>query len=175
MLADVVAIGQLALKERVVRGVERGHMPLHAVQYVVVAVAARRGLDRVDVRARALLGDRVALAPLAARRRLDVTLYLVGSGDGRQPGRGRRDHPGQRVGDASDLFLDQHLLHRGAAAATELLGQVRCEQAELDSPRGVLGFLVGRQFAARQLDAGLQGDQLVGEQARPGLDLKVLL
>ena len=67
----------LRLEEAVVGRVERGDVHLHAVQDVVVAVPARRGGDRVDVGAGALLGDRVALVALAADRRDDPRLHLL--------------------------------------------------------------------------------------------------
>ena len=97
------------------------HVPLDAVEDPLVAVAAGGRLDRVDVGARALLGDRVALLALAADRRLEVALDLVRRGHRRAPGRrGRRD-PAQRVRHPAHLLLDQDLLQRGAAAAAEVL------------------------------------------------------
>jgi len=62
----VVATGQLGLEEGEVGAVVGGDVPFDAVEQVVLAVPARGGLDRVDVGARALLGDRVALLPVPA-------------------------------------------------------------------------------------------------------------
>ena len=64
---------QLGLEEGEVGAVVRGDVPLDAVEQVVLAVPARGGLDRVDVGARALLGDRVALLPLPRDRRAGRT------------------------------------------------------------------------------------------------------
>jgi hypothetical protein len=91
---------------------------------VAVAVAQRGGLDGVDVGAGALLGDRVALPPLAADGGHHPALELLVGGHLRQPGGGRVDHPTEGVGGAADLLLHQHLLERREAAATELLGHV---------------------------------------------------
>ena len=62
-------VGQHGLEEHVVGLVERRDVPLHAVEDVVVAVAARGRGQVGDVGAGALLGDRVALLHLAAHGR----------------------------------------------------------------------------------------------------------
>src|SRR5215471_19775005 len=99
-------------------------MPFDAVEQVVVAISARGRLDRVDVGAGSLLGDRVALVALASRRWLDVPLKLVCRRDGWQP-RGRcPDHPGEGVRDAANLLLNEDLLQGRASAAAELRRQV---------------------------------------------------
>ena len=77
VLALVLAADELRLEEEVVGAVVRRHVHLLAVQHVVVAVASRGGLDRVDVGAGARLGDRVALVALAADRRLQPPLDLL--------------------------------------------------------------------------------------------------
>ena len=66
VLAGVVTADQLGLEERVRRLVEGRHVPLHAVEQVVVAVASGGGRQVVDVGTRELLGDGVAL--LRSRR-----------------------------------------------------------------------------------------------------------
>ncbi len=76
--AGVRPLGDLRLEEDPVGRVVRRHVHLLAPQHVVVAVAARGRLDRVDVGARAGLGDRVALVPLATDRRDDPPLELLG-------------------------------------------------------------------------------------------------
>ena len=165
-------IGLLGLEEAVVGGVERGHVPLHAVEHPGVAVAAGGRRDRVDVGARALLGDRVALLALAADRGQQVALELVGGGDRREPGRGRGGDPAERVGHPADLLLDEDLLERGAAAAAELARQVGREDAELDRALLVRGGDVVGQ-AAGQLGLDLERDELVGEGAGARLDVLV--
>src|SRR6266702_3539941 len=87
--AGVRTTVQLGLEEREVGGVVRGDVPLDAVQQVAVTVPAGGCLDRRHVGARALLGDRVALLPLAPHGRAHVALELVRGGHRRQPGRGR--------------------------------------------------------------------------------------
>ena len=64
----MLASGELRLEEDPVGRVVRGHVHLRPAQDVVVAVPRRRRLDRVDVRARALLRDRVALVLLPTHR-----------------------------------------------------------------------------------------------------------
>jgi hypothetical protein len=83
---------------------------LAAVDHPVAAVAARRGLDRGDVRAGAHLGDAEAGDVLAAdrgRKELAAQLVRAVAGEGR--GRHR------------DLHADAHR-HRAAVHAAELLG-----------------------------------------------------
>ena len=173
VLAVVRPARQPGLEEGEVGGVVRGDVPLDPVEHVLVAVAVRGGLDRVDVRPRALLGDRVALLAVARDRRPDVALELVGRRDLRQPGRRGGRHPAERVGHPAHLLLDQHLLERGAAAAAQLDGHVGGGQAQLAGPLGVPGGHVGGQFTAGQLGLLLERDQLVGEAAGPGLNLAV--
>ena len=88
VLAGVVTTDQLGLEERVRRLVEGRHVPLHAVEQVVVAVASGGGRQVVDVGTRVLLGDGVALlrcrrAPSA--RAIGSRWYGVATA-GSQPG-----------------------------------------------------------------------------------------
>ena len=171
----MLAADQLALEERVVRAVVRRHVPLDAVEHVVIAVPPRGRLDRVHVGTGPLLGDRVALAALAPGRRPDVPVELVLRRHLGKPGRRGRDHPGERVGHPADLLLDQHLLHRRAPAAAVGLGQVRGVDPEFDRALGVRRFEVGRQLAVRQLDLDLKRNQLIGERPGPRLHFEILL
>src|SRR6478672_9526345 len=89
VLAVVLAAGELRLEEDVVGGVVRRHVHLLAAQDVVGPIASSRRRDGVDVGARALLGDRVALPPLAADRGLEPAIdLLVGHHLGGPPRRG---------------------------------------------------------------------------------------
>ena len=124
VLAGVRAFGELRLEEDVLGVVEGRHVPLDAVQYVVVADATRRRQNRIDVGASPFLGDRVALALLAADRREDPPLHLEVGRDLREPGGRRVDQPRERVRRAADLLLHQDLLQRRETAAAELLGHV---------------------------------------------------
>jgi alkylation response protein AidB-like acyl-CoA dehydrogenase len=65
--------------------VVRVDVQLDPDEQVRVGVTLRGALERVDVGARALLGDRVALLALPADRRPNVTLNLVRGGHGGQP------------------------------------------------------------------------------------------
>ena len=175
VLALVIAAHELRLEEDPIGRVVRGHVHLRAVQDVVVAVATRGRLDRVDVGAGALLGDRVALVALAAHGRHDPALDLFGRADGRCPRRRRVDAPAQGVGHPSGLFGDQDLLEHREPAAAELLRHVHRGQAEL------LGFgamtftdVVGDpSLVLFRVD--LPRDQLVHEAAGALLDLAVFL
>jgi hypothetical protein len=109
---------QLRLHEAVIGDVVRRHVPLDAVDDVLVAVALGRGLDRVHVGPCELLGDRIALVPLATRRRHEPALPLVVGRDVRPPRRRRAHDPCDAVRNAPDLLLHEHLLeHRVARAA----------------------------------------------------------
>ena len=77
MRPGVGAVRQLGLEEDVVRPVERRDVPFDAVEQVFLAVSSGRGPDGVDVGARVLLGDRVALAPLAPDSRDHPRVELV--------------------------------------------------------------------------------------------------
>ena len=125
VLAGVRAAGQLGLEEGIVGRVIRGDVPLDPVEHVPVLLEAGRGLDVVNVRSRALLGDRVALLTIAADRGPDVALDLIGGGHLGQPRRRGGRHPAERVGDPAHLLLDQRLLQRRAAAAAECFGHIR--------------------------------------------------
>jgi hypothetical protein len=171
--ARVRPAGQLGLEEHVVGVVERGHVPLDAVQHIGVAVGARCRLDGVDVGAGALLGDRVALAPPAADGRQDPAVQLLLGGHLRQPGRRRVDDPAKGVGGPADLLLHQHLLEGREAAAAQLFRHVDGLEAELaDLPLLRLQHL-GGQLAPVQLGLHLERQQLVDEGAGTLLDLAV--
>ncbi len=170
VLAGVLAVGDLALEEDVVGGVERRHVHLHAVQHVVVAVPADGRGDGVDVGARALLGDRVALVSLAAHGWFDPSRHLLGRHDRGCP-RGRRVHaPAERVGDAAELLRDERLLQHRHPAAADVLRHVHPREPELDRQAVVpLAGLVGEQ-ALVLLRVDLPRDQLVVDEppsARP--------
>jgi hypothetical protein len=173
VLAVVRAAAQPGLEEGEVGGVVRGDVPLDPVEEVLVAVAVSGGLDRVDVGARALLGDRVALLALAGDRGPHVPVDLVRGGHLGQPRRRGGGHPAQRVGHPAHLLLDQHLLQGGVAAPAELGRHVGRVQAQLAGALGVPGGQVGGQFAARGLGLLLERDELVRETAGPGLDGQV--
>src|SRR5262249_30149464 len=103
-----------------------------------------------------------------------VRLALVVVGDLRPPAWWRRQAPGERVGDATALLLDEDLLEGAQPAAAELGRDVGGGQAELDRPslqpvRDVLG-----ELAVVRLGVLLVLDQLVGETACPGLQLEVV-
>jgi hypothetical protein len=169
----VVAAGQPGLEEGEVGGVVRGDVPLDPVEHVLSAVAARGGLDRVDVGARALLGDRVALLALAGDRGPHVPLDLVRRGHVGQPRRRRGGDPAQRVGHPAHLLLHQDLLEGGAAAPAELGRHVGRVQAQFAGPLGVPGGQIGGQLAVGGLGLLLERDELVREGAGPGLDGQV--
>jgi hypothetical protein len=143
VLVAVRPAAQPGLEEGVVGRVERGDVPLDAVEQVLAAVRPRGRLDRVDVGARALFGNGVALFALARDRGPDVPVDLVAGGHGGQPGRRGGRHPAQCVGHPAHLFLDEHLLQRGAAAAAEFFRHVRRVQPELAGALGVRGGHVG--------------------------------
>jgi hypothetical protein len=173
--AGVGPAGQLALEEHVVGVVERGHVPLDAVEQVAVAVAGGRRLDRVDVGAGALLGDGVALPALAPDGGYHPAVQLLLAGHLGQPGCRGVHHPAERVGDPPHLLLDQHLLEGRVAAAAQLLGHVDGLEAQLGDAAPVrLQQPVG-QLTAVQLGLDLVGQQLVGQSPRALSDLPVRL
>ena len=122
--AGMGAAGELGLEDEMIGVIGAGDMPFLAVQDVVPAVAPRRGLDRVDVRARLGLGDGIAFMALAADVRLDPGLHLMRrAGAGLDhPGRGRAVAPAQRIGDLADLLLDDDLLEAAEARPAEVAG-----------------------------------------------------
>jgi hypothetical protein len=151
-------------------------MHLGAVQHVLVPVPANRGRDRVDVRARTLLGDRVALVPLAADRRDDPSFELLGSHDGGRPCRRGVDAPPERVGHPAELLGDERLLEHGHPGAAELLGHVHREETELDRQAVVpLPRILGDQSLVL-LGVHLPRDQfVVDETPRSQLDLAIVV
>ena len=174
LLAGVLPGGQHRLEEHVVGLVVRRHVPLHAVQDVVVTVARGRRLQVGDVGAGVLLGDRVALLAPALDGRQQVGLALVVVGHGGPPAGRRGEAPGEGVGDPAALLLHEDLLEGAAAATAELGRDVRRGQAELDGA-GLepVGDVLG-ELAVVLLGVLLVGDQLVGEAARAGLQLEVV-
>ena len=93
VLTGVRRLGELGLEEAVAGAVVRRHVPLDPVEHVLLAVAARGRLDRVDVGAGALLGDRVALVHLAPHRRCQPALALRRRRDLGEPQRRGVDDP----------------------------------------------------------------------------------
>ena len=135
VVARVLPVGQHRLDEHVVGEVERRDVPLDPVDDVLVAVAARGGLQRGHVGPGELLGDRVRLVLLAAHRGQQPALALVVGGHLGPPLRRRRHHPGEAVGDPAALLLHQHLLQRRAARTADRRRHVRGVQTQFHGPR----------------------------------------
>ena len=87
MLACLGAVGELPLKEEIVREIGRGDVPLDAVEDVVVAVPAGGRLEVGHIGAGVLFGDGVALVLLAGDGRQDVSLHLIWRRDLRRASR----------------------------------------------------------------------------------------
>ena len=168
VLTVVRAASQPGLEERVVGGIERGHVPLDPVQAVAVAVPVGGGLDGRHVGPGALLGDRVALLALTLDGRAHVAVELGRGGHRREPGRRRGRHPAERVGHPAHLLLDQDLLERGAATPAQLGRHVGGVQAQFAGPLGLGRGHVRGQVTAGQFGLLLERDQLVGEGRGPG-------
>src|SRR5215210_682593 len=175
MLALVLATRELRLEEDPVGRVVRGHVHLRAVQDVIVAVPTGGRLDRVDVGAGGLLGDRVALVALASHGRLDPPFDLLRRADGRRPGRGRVNAPAERVGHPADLLRNEDLLESRESAASEVLRHVHREQAERLRLRAMTVSDVLGYPALVLLGMDLPGDQLlVDEPTGALLDVSIL-
>ena len=173
LVAGVRAGGQDCLEERVGRMVERRHVPLHAVQNVVVAVAARSGLQVRHVGPGVLLGDRVALLHLAAHGREEPGRALVVVGHVGPPGRRSRQAPGQAVGDPAGLLLHQHLLEGCAALPADRGRHVGGIEAALDGRCVLRSAHVPGQLPVVLLGGLLERNQPVGELARSALEVEI--
>ncbi len=171
---------RLAVHERVGHhDVDRGHVavgdePLLAVDHPAGLGAPSRGLDARRIGARLLLGDRVGVVQLAAQRRLEPALDLLGGPAGEHVV-GTRHVPGQRVGRAAELLLHEKPLGLAPALAA-VLGRVEpARQARLD--RLALDALLElvAHVAAAALGQLLVGDQhLVDEAPRALLQVELL-
>jgi len=117
--AGVRAVGEHCLDEAVVGEVVRRHVPLDAVHDVRIPVEARGRRQVADVAAGVLLGDRVALVPLAADGRPQPPLELLLGRHLRPPLRRGVQAPRHAVGDPPDLLLHQDLLQRREARAAQ--------------------------------------------------------
>ena len=149
-------------------------MPLHTVQDVVIAIALRRGHDRVNVRPCVLLGDRVTLMSLAADGRLDPLFELVLGGDLRQPPRGSIENPPQGIRHPPALLRHENLLEHRQAGPAEFLRHGHGVQAQLYDPGDLLRTKVVGDDAFVHLGFDLEGDQLgVDESARSLLNVYV--
>ena len=166
-------LGQLRLEEAVVGEVGGRDVPLLAVEHVLVALPAGRRLDRVHVRARALLRDRVALEPLAPDGREEPGLHLVLGGHSGEPAGRRGDDPTESVRDPADLLLHEDLLKGGEPRAPQLPRDVDGGEAQLAAPALVTVRDVGRELSPAQLGIDLEGDQLVGQAPGSRLGLAV--
>jgi hypothetical protein len=149
-------------------------VPFLAAQDVSVPIGSGRGLDRVDVRARALLGDGVALVPLAPDCRQHPGVELMLGRNLGDPRRRRRHDPRERVGNPADLLGDKNLLKHRESPTTELLRHVHRREAEIDRfPRVLLRKLVGKE-AVVHLGRYLMRNQLVGKRTCLCLNGEVL-
>ena len=175
VVTRMLAGRQHGLDEDVVGEVVRRDVPLDPVDHVLVAVAARGGLQRRHVGAGELLGDRVRLVLLAAHRRQQPALALVVGGHLGPPLRRGGHHPRQAVGDPAALFLHQHLLQGRAARTAHRRRHVRGVQTQLDRPPRMLGRQLLRQQAARQLGLDLVRHQRLDEGPRRVADPQILL
>ena len=167
MGAGMGAVGELGLEDEMIGVIGAGDMPFLAVQDVVLALAARRRLDRVDVGAGLGLGDGIAFMALAADVRLDPGLHLMRrAGAGLDhPGRGRAVAPAQRIGDLADLLLDDDLLKEAEARPAEVAGDGQRVEADLLGDALVPRPDLRRQLAAVHLRRHLMGDQLLCDEA----------
>ena len=128
----------LAVDERVrhhdvdARHVAVGHEPLLAVDHPAALAAARRGLDPRRVGAGLGLGDRVRVVQLAAQRRLEVALDLLGRAAAEHVV-GARHVPRERVRGAPELLLDQEPLDLRPALPAVLHGMEPAREPRLHS------------------------------------------
>jgi hypothetical protein len=121
-----------------------------------------------------LLGDRVGVVQLAAQRRLEVALDLRVRAVGEDVV-GAGHVPGQRVGDAPELLLDEEPLDVAPALAAVLDGVQPAAQAAGQRLVADLLDALGRQPPAGALGLLLERHQdLLDERARSGLQLGLL-
>ena len=124
--------------------------------------------DPARVGAGPALGDGVGVGPLAAQRRLQVALDLLG----RPP----REHvvaaahvPPDAVGVAAQLLLHEHLLEGRPPLAADVDGVVSADQPELAGPGRDRRRLLGRERPAVPLRLELERDQRLVDEARGAL------
>ena len=174
MVTVMVATVQARLDEHVVGEVVGGDVPLDAVDDVVVAVTTSGGLQRRDVRAGELLGDRIGLVLLTPYSREQPALQLIIGSDISPPLRRGVHHPGQRVGGPAGLLLNQNLLQRGESRPAHRCGHVGGIQTQFD---GSMVMLVGeflRKVATGHFGLDFIGDEAVDECLGSIPDLYVL-
>ena len=177
-------------QEEPVRGVRGGGPDLLPVDHVVVAVAARAGGERGEVRAGPRLGEALRPRHLAGEdaRQVLAALLLGAVEDQRRPqhvGAGAAD---RRGAGARQLLLEDELLHRAEPAAAVLLRPVRRDPVVLGervrpgdgglAARGILGLAIElpRPLEAMRGDAAaaVARREALGDQAADLL-AKVLL
>ena len=147
------------------RDVAVGHEPLLAVDRPAALRARGRGLDPRGVGARLRLGDRVGVVQLAAQRRLQVALDLLGRAAGEHVV-GAGHVPRQRVRRAPELLLDEEPLRLRPALAAVLARVQAARQAGSDRlALDPLLQLVGDPAAASLRQLLVRDQQLVDEAA----------
>ena len=157
--------------DEVVGHVAGGDEPLLGAEVPAAGRLDRRAGDRTRVRPGAALGDRVRVGALAAQRRAQVPLDLLGRPAGQHVVAARHVPP-DRIGVAAQLLLHQHLLDVVPAAPAQLhrvVARVEPALAGLVADVAAVGL---RQPPAGQLRRQLQRDQhLVHEGGGAGSQL----
>ena len=116
------------------RHVAVGHEPLLAVDDPAALAAACGGLDARGIGAGLGLRDRVGVVELAAQRRLQVALDLLGRAAPEHVV-GTRHVPRERVRGASELLLDEEPLDLRPTLSAVLHRMEPARQPRLDRPR----------------------------------------
>ena len=157
--------------DEVVGHVAGGDEPLLGAEVPAAGRLDRRAGDRTRVRPGAALGDGVRVGALAAQRRAQVPLDLLGRPAGQHVVAARHVPP-DRIGVAAQLLLHQHLLDVVPAAPAQLhrvVARVEPALAGLVADVAAVGL---RQPPAGQLRRQLQRDQhLVHEGGGAGSQL----
>ena len=159
-----------------------GDEPLLAVDHPAAVVLRRGRLDPRRVGAGVGLGDRVGVVQLAAQRGLEVALDLLGRAVG-QHVVGAGHVPGERVGGAAELLLDEEPLGlatspgrrapgragRRSGAASIASRLMRCVQLVGDLAAGALGQLLVRdQDLVDEAPRAVAQVELLGREVRGG-------
>ena len=151
-----------------------GDEPLLAVENPTVLAALGDGGDARRIGARVGLGDRVGVVQLAPQGGLEVTLDLL-RGAARQHVVGGGHVPGEGIGRAPELLLDQKPLHLGPALPAVLGGVEAAGEPGLDRLALDALFQLVTDLAAALLGQLLVGDEdLVDEAASALLEVPLL-
>src|SRR6185295_14073668 len=142
-----------------------GDVPLLAADAIPAGTALRARLD-LNIRARAALGDRVALLARATLEGQHVTVELFLAAGLEHPAMRLGEAPAERIGDPAQLLPDRDLVEHPRITTAMGRRHIHRAEPEFDCELAVPRLHLGRHLALVELGFDLPGNELLVRELR---------